>query len=110
MKELHDLKDKVCDQIKEYSRQELSISNLEVIGKLVDILKDVNESIRYEEGMESGMNGNGAYNGRMYNANTSRDSMGRYNANNPNMYPDWMYRNNGNPYMNQMNYDGRSPM
>lgn len=110
MKELHDLKDKVCDQIKEYSRQELSISNLEVIGKLVDILKDVNESIRYEEGMESGMNGNSAYNGRMYNANTSRDSMGRYNANNPNMYPDWMYRNNGNPYMNQMNYDGRSPM
>lgn len=62
MNEMHDLKKKVSDQLTEYSHQELSLQNIDVIGKLVDIMKDINEIMKDD----------GTYNGR------SRDSMGRY--------------------------------
>ena len=70
MNELHDLKKKVRDQLTEYSHQELSMQNIDIIGKLVDIMKDINE-ISKDDGTY-----NGSYNNSY--AGRSRDSMGRY--------------------------------
>ena len=91
MNELHDLKKKVSDQLTEYSHQELSMQNIDVIGKLVDIMKDINEITMHNEG---------TYNGR------NRDSMGRYM--NYSNY-DNMYRNDM-PYNNRMVSDYRNNM
>lgn len=91
MKELHELKDMLCDELKEYGKKDLTAGSLDVIDKLSHALKSIETIIAMEEaeGEYSGTynmpryyrdsydhNGTSyARNGRSYRR---RDSMGRY--------------------------------
>lgn len=92
MKELHELKDMLCDELKEYGKKDLTAGSLDVIDKLSHALKSIETIIAMEEadGEYSEMyrmpryyrdsyerNGDTSYarNGRSYR---KRDSMGRY--------------------------------
>lgn len=60
MKKLYDLKEKLCDQLKDYSDKELSTSSLEIIDKLADVILDIEKII--ENGESRGMDGySGSY-------------------------------------------------
>ena len=50
MKELYELKDLVCDELKEYGKKgEISMGNLDVIDKLSHTLKSLETIIAMEE-------------------------------------------------------------
>lgn len=76
MKELHELKERLCDELKEYGRKgELSAGTLDVVDKLAHTIKNLDKII---EGYEAGYSGNYPWSysdGRSY---ARRDSMGRY--------------------------------
>lgn len=72
MKELHELKERLMDELTEYGRKELNGSTLEVIDKLTHTIKNLCKVIEDE-----GYSGNYPYDGRSY-ADRRRDSMGRY--------------------------------
>lgn len=77
MKELHELKEKLMDYLKDYGRKELTSANLEVVDKLTHTIKNLCKIIDDE-----GYSGNYPY---MYSdgtrSYTRRDSMGRYSRN-----------------------------
>ena len=84
MKELHELKDMLCDELKEYGKKDLTAGSLDVIDKLSHALKSIETIIAMEEadGEYSEMYRMPRYyrdsyerNGRSYR---KRDSMGRY--------------------------------
>ena len=83
MKELYELKDMLCKELKEYgSKGELTAGTLDVVDKLAHTVKNLDKIIEaYEEG-ESGYypwaydDGMNRTRGRSYNMR--RDSMGRY--------------------------------
>lgn len=90
MKELHELKEMLCDELKEYGKKDLTAGSLDVIDKLSHALKSIETIIAMEEADEeysgiyrmpryyrdgSDRNGSYARNGRSYRR---RDSMGRY--------------------------------
>ena len=62
MRELYELKEKLCDELKEYGNKEMSAGSLDVIDKLAHSIKNIDKIIENDE--------NG-YSGR-------RDSRGRY--------------------------------
>jgi hypothetical protein len=79
MKELHELREKLCDQLKEYGKKDLSAGSLDVIDKLAHSIKNLDKVIDgdgysgyypvhrvYDDGMSRG------------SSYTRRDSMGRY--------------------------------
>ena len=69
MKELHELKERLIDELKDYGRKDLSSSNLDVIDKLAHATKNLCKIIDDE-----------GYSG-MYPHDVSyrtRDSLGRY--------------------------------
>ena len=82
---LYQLNDKICDQLAEYGQGELTMSNVDIIYKLVDIAKDLDEVIEHREEREEeysgtyydGMGGRRSY-GRSYAR--QRDSRGRYSG------------------------------
>lgn len=95
MKELYDLKEMLCKELKEYGEKgEMTAGTLDVVDKLAHTVKNLDKIIEvYEdEGYSShypyymggsyddGMNRNGSYRGRSYagRRNARRDSMGRY--------------------------------
>lgn len=95
MKELYDLKEMLCKELKEYGEKgEMTAGTLDVVDKLTHTIKNLDKIIEvYEdEGYSShypyymggsyddGMNRNGSYRGRSYagRRNARRDSMGRY--------------------------------
>lgn len=90
MKELYDLRDMISDEIKKLTKKsELTTTDIELVYKMIDILKDINE-ICGQSGMGGySMNGgqwqaNGSYGYMpMYNNSyaRNRDSMGRYARN-----------------------------
>jgi len=95
MHELYELKEKLCDELKEYGGKDMSTGTLDVVDKLAHAVKNIDKIIEayeesegyssrnYPEGSyrysrERGMGGSyrGSYaRGRM---NARRDSMGRY--------------------------------
>lgn len=94
MKKLHELKEKLCDQLKGYNDKELTSATLDVVDKLAHTIKNLDKIIeKYEEQEYSNTYG-GSY--RMMphmgtydiTANGSfargrgarRDSMGRYSG------------------------------
>lgn len=73
MKELHELRDMLCDELKEYGRKgELSTGTLDVIDKLTHTIKNLDKII--EEDSYSGYYPDS----RVYRGSYKRDSMGRY--------------------------------
>ena len=93
MRELYELREKLCKELKEYSMKEVTASSLTMIDTLAHALKNIDkviEKCEEEEGeysnrpsFESGSM-RGSYDGysRMYSRDASyrrnRDSMGRY--------------------------------
>lgn len=97
MKELYDLKEMLCKELKEYGEKgELSTGSLDAIDKLAHTVKNIDKIIEtYEEegysghypywAYDDGMGGNsnrGSYRGRSYagRRNAPRDRMGRYSG------------------------------
>lgn len=87
MQELYDLKEMLCDELKEYGKKgELTAGSLDVVDKLTHTIKNLNKIIdKYEEDEYSGnyMYDDGMMHrmvGRSYarGRNAKRDSMGRY--------------------------------
>lgn len=69
MKELYELKEKLCDELKEYGKKELSAGSLDVIDKLAHSVKNIDKIIEGE-----------GYSGARYHdgISTRRDARGRY--------------------------------
>ena len=93
MKELYELKDMLCDELKEYGKKDLTAGSLDVIDKLSHALKSIETILAMEEADDgySGTYHMPRYyrdsNGYEREGNTSyarggsyrkRDSMGRY--------------------------------
>lgn len=81
MKELHELKDKLMDELKDYGRKEMTAGNLEVVDKLAHATKNLCKIMDDEDGysgryMPWAYEGDRSYNDRSYARR--RDSMGRY--------------------------------
>lgn len=74
MKELYELKDKLCEELKNYGKKELSAGSLEVIDKLAHAVNNLNEVIEDSDNEYSERNGYSYAKGR------NRDSMGRYSS------------------------------
>lgn len=83
MHELYELKEKLCDELKEYGNKEMSTGSLDVVDKLAHTIKNLDKIIEeYDEG-----NGySGRYDNRMSRENRNsgrsyarrRDARGRY--------------------------------
>ena len=83
MEYMHELKDKLCDELEEIARKgELGAGDLEIIHKLTDTIKNIDKIEMLEDGGYS-QAGDWEIEGRAYNRGNSyrgrkRDSMGRY--------------------------------
>ncbi len=89
MHEIYELKERLCDELKEYGKKELTSGSLDAIDKLSRVVKNLGKIIdKYEESEYSYENGmpytdgmsyarNGRRTGR-YSGARRRDSMGRY--------------------------------
>ena len=82
MKELYELKEMLCDELKEYGKKgELkNAGTLDVVDKLAHTIKNLDKIIEsYDEG-ESGYypRTGHVYDGRSFRNSYRRDSMGRY--------------------------------
>ena len=79
MKELHELRDKLCDELMEYGKKDISSGDLSVIDTLTHSIKNLDKVI------EDNDNGYSGYYPYSYDRgsyargrNVRRDSMGRY--------------------------------
>lgn len=93
MKELYELKDNLCEELKKYGKKELSAGSLDVVDKLSHTIKNLDKII--EKYDEDGYSNAGRYNranytranyGGMSNArdgrgNSRRENRGRYSNN-----------------------------
>ncbi len=71
MKELYELKEKLCDELKEYGKKDMTAGSLDVIDKLAHSIKNIDKIIN--EGDYS--------NGMPYYARANRrDARGRYTS------------------------------
>lgn len=89
MHEIYELKERLCDELKEYGKKELTSGSLDAIDKLSRVVKNLGKIIdKYEESEYSYENNmpytdgmsyarNGRRSGR-YSSARRRDSMGRY--------------------------------
>lgn len=87
MKELHELKEKLMDELKDYGRKEMTAGNLEVTDKLTHTIKNLCKIMEEEDGysgryMPWAYEGDRSYNDRSYNDRSyaRRDSRGRYSS------------------------------
>ena len=78
MKELYELKDKLCEELKEYGKKDMSAGSLDVVDKLTHTIKNLDKIIEGYEDDYSNYSGRN-YRGRSYARN--RDSRGRYSSN-----------------------------
>lgn len=79
MKELHELKERLIDELKDYGKKDISSSNLQYIDTLAHAAKNVCKIIESDDGEYSGR-----YMPYVYDDGTRsyrRDSMGRYSRN-----------------------------
>ena len=81
MHELHELKNRLCDELEKYSAEKFSAGNLEVIDKLAHAIKNIDKIIEMGEGEYSGdmMRPGGVVYARG-RRNAKRDAMGRYSS------------------------------
>ena len=88
MKELYELKEKLCDELKTYGKKDMSAGSLDVIDKLTHTIKNLDKIIekreeegysgRYSDGMYDRDMSVGDRNSYARGRNMRRDSMGRY--------------------------------
>ena len=84
MEYMHELKEKLCDELDEIARKdELGAGDLEIVHKLTDTIKNLDKIEMLEDGSGYSQAGDWEIEGRAYNRGNSyarrkRDSMGRY--------------------------------
>ena len=85
MEYMHELKEKLCDELEEIARKgELGAGDLEIIHKLTDTIKNLDKIEMLEDGggySQAGdweMEGRGSYERGSSYRGRKRDSMGRY--------------------------------
>ena len=83
MEYMHELKEKLCDELEEIARKgELGSGDLDIIHKLTDTIKNIDKIDMLEEDGGYSQDGDwmarGAYNRGSSYARRKRDSMGRY--------------------------------
>ena len=71
MKELYELRDRLCDELKTYGKKDMSAGSLDVVDKLTHAIKNLDKIIDADEG----------YSGMDRSYARRRDSMGRYSRN-----------------------------
>ena len=84
MEYMHELKEKLCDELEEIAKKgELGAGDLEIVHKLTDTIKNIDkieimkEDGGYSQAGDWEMEGRGSYN-RGSSYRRKRDSMGRY--------------------------------
>ena len=79
MKELHELKDMLCEELKEYGKKgDLTAGSLEVVDKLTHTIKNLDKIIeKYEDEEYSGMYWPYAYEGGQDGGSYARGDQGR---------------------------------
>lgn len=84
---MHELKEKLCDELEEIARKpEMSAGDLEAVHKLTDTIKNLDKITMLEDGdgySQAGdweMEGRGSYNRGASYRGRKRDSMGRYSS------------------------------
>lgn len=81
MHELYELKDRLCDELKEYGTKELSAGSLDTVDKLAHAIKNLDKIIEsYEDEGYSGEYRDGMSYARGRGRYAKRDSMGRYSS------------------------------
>ena len=84
MRELYELKEKLCEELKEYGDKEMSAGSLEVVDKLAHAIKNIDKIIEgYEESEYSGRSyarGGRSNRGRSNEGGSYESSRGRSNA------------------------------
>ena len=89
---MHDLKEKLCDELEEIARKpEMGAGDLEIIHKLTDTIKNLDKIEMLEDGgySQAGdweMEGRGSYGRGSSYRNQRRDSRGRYSRDRGRMY------------------------
>ena len=84
MEYMHELKEKLCDELDEIARKgELGAGDLEIVHKLTDTIKNLDKIEMLEDGSYSQdgdweMEGRSSYNRGSSYRGRKRDSMGRY--------------------------------
>lgn len=84
MEYMHELKEKLCDELEEIAKKgELGAGDLEIVHKLTDTIKNIDKIEMLEDGGGYSQAGDWEIEGRAYNRGNSyarrkRDSMGRY--------------------------------
>lgn len=81
MHELYELKEKLCEELKEYGGQEMSVGSLDVVDKLTHTIKNLDKIIEaYDEEYSEDMGGEsydgsyrGSYRGGSYRGGSYRD-------------------------------------
>lgn len=77
MKELYELKEKLCDELKQYGKKDMSAGSLDVVDKLTHTIKNLDKIIENYDGYSGGY----TYDDGMSMARgRRRDSMGRYSS------------------------------
>lgn len=75
MRELHELRDKMVDELREYNHKDLTAGNLEIIDKLAHATKNLDKVIMGSEGGYSAREGSTMHSEGKYNYN---ERGGRY--------------------------------
>ena len=78
MKELHELKERLIDELEGYGKKEMSAGNLQVIDTLAHSIKNLCKIIECEDGEYSGHYMPWGYGDGTRSYARKRDSMGRY--------------------------------
>ena len=92
MKELHELKETLCNELKEYGRKgKISTGELDIVDKLTHTIKNLDKIIeKYDDDYSSAYSYRGGYSNRYDDGhysmargrNARRDAIGRYSRNN----------------------------
>lgn len=105
MKELYELKDNLCDELKKYGKKELSAGSLDVVDKLSHTIKNIDRII--ENDSEGYSNASRNYSGRNYRNYDTRNNhdgviyngmSARGRSNNPNRDNRGRYSSEGYSY------------
>lgn len=105
MKELYELKDNLCDELKKYGKKELSAGSLDVVDKLSHTIKNIDRII--ENDSEGYSNAGRNYSGRNYRNYDTRNNhdgviyngmSARGRSNNPNRDNRGRYSSEGYSY------------
>lgn len=74
MKELYELKEKLCDELKSYGKKDMSAGSLDVIDKLTHTIKNLDKIIDHGEDGYSGVYGRSYARPRRYSNGYSYNS------------------------------------